>query len=251
MSLQPKLKSEEFFERIANLSQEDRNNVFKINALRKDAEALVKNDPFSAYMLLGMLSGIEAKMNEVRDYFNRVIKISPNSYIGYYNFAIALHSNGFHSEASTHAIKANELNPGDTKILDLLVNNYLASGRYRDANDWLQKWDRVMPKKPHKETNILRQIYPFISEQKIADDDVERLQKLAYSLLLENNVSITEKRMMILEDEESRWLNYMIGIDEPVTEIVDLNEKLAERMADEDLPASLTSNVVIMFSSAS
>jgi len=96
-----------------------------------------------------------------------------------------------------------------------------------------------------------KQITLFFKNNNITDDDVERLQKLAHSLLLENNIHITARDMKILEDEESQWLNYMISIDEPVSTIVDLNEKLAEKLADEKLPSNLTSCVVIMYSSAS
>jgi len=251
MSPEPKLKSEELVERINKLTQEDRKNVFKINALRKEAEALIKNDPFNAYMILGALSGIEAKIDEVRDYFNRSIKISPNNYYGYYSFAKALHNNGFYSEASPYAIKANELNPGNTDILNFLVNNCCSSGRYRDANDWLKKWGRAMPKRQHKDANALEQINYFVSDKEINDDDVEHLQLIAFDLLNEYGIFGHNGGVQMLSDEESSWVSHELKIIRPVAEIVDLNEKLAEKLAGENLPSNLTSSVVIMYSSAS
>lgn len=249
MSPEPKPKGKELIEKINKLTPQDRKNTILIKRLKNEAEALKRTDAFRAYRILGMLSCIEGEIPSMHSYHTKALSLEPNNYNANYDYAVSLFNIGQFSEAIGYAKKVKDANP--ISILEFLIESSGVAGHFSDSMKWIGEWKKINPNKKHRVEELTKQIISLMKENKTLSKDVDRLQKLAHSILLENNMHITKKRMEILEDEESKWLSYMILMDEPVSEIVDLNEELAERLAEENLPSNLTSNVVIMYSSVS
>jgi len=249
MTSQAKPKGVELVERINSFTSDDRKNTFLLESIKKEAKILVQSDPARAYMILGMLSCFENDMSEVHSNHQNALKLSPSDYEANLNYAQSLHVTGYFSKAKEYAEKIINKNP--IGALNFLIKNSMMSCRFSDVLNWIDEYKKINPQQNHENEKLTKLITFLFKDKNIIDDDVEHLQKLAYSLLHKNEIYFTDKKMGILEDEESRWLSYMILMDEPVSRIVDLNEKLAKRMADENLSSNLTSSVVIMYSSAS
>lgn len=248
MSSQPLPKGEELIEKINKLTPQDWKNAILIKGLKNEAEALKRVDAFRAYRILGMLACIEGEVPDMHSNHVKAISLEPNNFYANYDYAVSLFNIGQFSEAIGYAEKVKDADP--IIILEFLIESSGVAGHFKDSMKWISEWKKINPNKKHRVEDLTKQTISLMKENETSSEDVERLQKLAHSLLLENNMHITKKRIEVLEDEESRWLSYMILLDEPVSEIVDLNEELAERMAEENLPSNLTSNVVIMYSSA-
>jgi tetratricopeptide (TPR) repeat protein len=114
-----------------NLIQESKNYLNKVFLLEKDnVEAL---------NLMGIISGVENNLIDVRIFFNKAIKISPNNHILYFNFARILSDNNFDFEAINYYSKAVKIFPNFKEAYNNYGNSLSKLGNFSEAINFFDK----------------------------------------------------------------------------------------------------------------
>jgi tetratricopeptide (TPR) repeat protein len=114
-----------------NLIQETKNYLNKVFLLEKDnVEAL---------NLMGIISGIENNLIEVKIFFNKAIKINPNNHFLYFNFARILSDNNFDFEAINYYSKAIKLFPNFKEGYNNYGNSLSKLGNFSEAINFFNK----------------------------------------------------------------------------------------------------------------
>ena len=114
-----------------NLIQESKNYLNKVFLLEKDnVEAL---------NLMGIISGVENNLIDVRIFFNKAIKISPNNHILCFNFARILSDNNFDFEAINYYSKAVKIFPNFKEAYNNYGNSLSKLGNFSEAINFFDK----------------------------------------------------------------------------------------------------------------
>ncbi|VAX19797.1 hypothetical protein MNBD_NITROSPINAE02-2166 [hydrothermal vent metagenome] len=234
MTAQPKLKLNEIVEKINKLSLADRKNTFLLGQIKRDAQTLRKNDALSASIILGMVASIENNIDEMRSHHENALRINESDFFANINYAASLWKTWFLSEANDYYLKAYETNPSDYRVILNLVNNLLFMGRFKDANSWLIKLEKQFPDGQRDAKKFIEEALDFLNENKISEKDIKSYLDLAVSVLHSQGIFFTGRDVSFSEDEESRSISYEIKLDLPVRQIVDLNWKFAEKLAERD-----------------
>ena len=250
MPVKAKTKASQLIERINALRRQEEMDEFTLRKIRKEVEALQLSDAFNAYILFGSLASIEQDLDGVRDNYSKALKMRPDDRDANINYSISLNNLGFFTEAREFAEKAYPADQADLVLLDYLINRSWVSGRIRDAQKWLERWDIVNPKSANELTEFISNASELLDENGVSDDDVERLLQLKISVLHKQKIYPSRSIGETLEDEDSCWLNYFFEVRLPPKEVVELNFKAAEKLAKSDIPTYVTDSVIVTFTSA-
>lgn len=231
-----KTKGEELGERIDNLSYKDRRNPFLLNRLKKEAEDSIKVDPINAYSILGAIARFQDKIDDIHKYFKIITTKFPYDFIGYVNYCVSLMNAGYFDEAIKYAHRAYELNPTDPFCIERLIDCYWGAGKYISGMEWVLKAEGMKLEYLSEKIQVFKEINSFLNEKHVSEESFVESVNLAYSLLHKNGIYHSRPNISpsfeILEDEDSKWLNYEIHLDKPVDEVVKLIVELAKVRAD-------------------
>jgi tetratricopeptide (TPR) repeat protein len=243
---QPKTKAQELEERIMVLAAEPHPSEFVIRGIKKDAEALRKDDPILAAAALGFIASFEKNVVEMRRNFEFALGRRPNDFTFHFNFGNSLLRTDFYSEARDHFLNAVELAPSQPEVLNAAIEACLWTGWLSKAADLTDRYHRLSPDKPSPYTRVA-ELLDVARRNKLSDHEIEALLDTAVSVLAASNASTKAIQPKVLSDEESSWLSYHLVVAEPVETVVDLNVILAERLAENQPRLPADKFVTVMF----
>src|SRR5574341_1229810 len=249
MSAEAATKAEQLNERMQALARQDNVSEFEIANLRREAKSIEQEFPVAAFMAFGLLAAIEGRADEVYENYRKALRISPNAIV-YSNFSTSLNWLGLYSDALKHVQEAHRLEPSDLIILDNLINCAVHVGVFHQAEKYLDERARLHPKTPHLHESFIRSAVEVMEANGVSDEQVQMIQELTEQVLRANGTRSTRVEFLEMEDEDSRWVSAWIELPLPVERVVDLNFKLADRLAALEPPSPAASCVNYMFVSA-
>ena len=250
MPVKAKTKASELFKLLNVLFLGEDRDEFTLRKIKKETEALRSSDAFAAYILLGGLASLEHDVEGMRRNHSKAIKIRPDDPDANINYASSLKNLGFYTEARKFAERAYLADQTYLRTLNDLIEMCWASGRVREAMKWLRRWKLEEHGKANDTREATIRATELLDENGVSDDEVERLVQLKLSVLHKEKIYPSRSIGVPMEDEESRWLNYLVEVRLSPKEVVELNFKAADKLAKSDIPTSVTNSVIVTFTSA-
>ncbi|MBZ0104337.1 MAG: hypothetical protein K8H84_01785 [Sulfuricella denitrificans] len=247
--MKPQLKSNELLERVIHLSRDDLQNRFLLHALKKDAERLLSSDAIGAYHVLGLINAFLGEGQASIDNFEKAIRLEPQDYVLRSNYANKLADMGFLNEAIEQAQIAYKLNVGDPGAASDVLQCCMISARFEQAAYWAELLEKMKHLEKEQYLGGLVSTIKFYMDSGIPESEWVNKANTAFDILHDHGIYSFDLNTSILEDEDSYFLSYVVGVNRDVETVSDLNFELAERLAMMDTAPELSTAMSVLFTS--
>ena len=198
---------------------------FEIKGLEKKAAALKNKISFADYYgFLGIIAALSQDAESVAYNFNNALKLAPTDITLSTNYIIALNQVNSHLQALTFGKTLLKTLNNEHLIAELIVSA-CSLGRFHEAFELLNQLTN--PKQSHWHSLIIAAVEIF-DLALMDDDEAEQLQQLAFSLVQEHKLYLSNSRIGIVDD----FIHYEIYVDLPIVEIAPLDFELSLRFAE-------------------
>jgi len=134
--MQPAEKTNDIISQLNKMEVNAKGNVFHLLRYRRDAEALVKDNPSAAYDMLGAIACLEMDHESMHKFYHAAIDCSDGNPERYANYSISLGRLGFAKEAYEYISQALERS-SIPWMKYLFIHRAIEAGRFCVACDIL------------------------------------------------------------------------------------------------------------------
>lgn len=228
-----KTKSSELLDELNRLSVEDKRNQFRLHAIKREAEYLTRHPDSSPedFVALGAVNAYLNSYQDARRAFRNALARSPNDYYVLLNYATALDVLGRLDKAIEYAHEANQIRPGDLAAIDCLIRSYIHSAQFRAANDFICQWRKEKPNEPHPQSDFVEECVLLMDEYDVADETTLSFVRLGFDIVIEKDLPMAGVSIELLSDEYSKWITYIIKLDETLDDAFDYTLLLFDRLS--------------------
>jgi len=220
-----------------------------LKRLERDAKSVLKVDAFRGYQLLGALFGFSGKVSEMRENYDRALKLAltpAEKSMALHNYSVSLDNAGYFTESVELAFQVLNLGAEDLQKLAFAWSCYRA-GSFHRATQYIENIALLDQKLSQQIIAVVK----FMDEHGVRDEELQKMIEIAISVLHARNFfNFRNMRTAFVSDEDSTWFCYVIKVDRSVEEVVDMRYELAGQLAEVDLPMNLLSNFLVTYECA-
>lgn len=228
MTAQPLPKTSELIDEINSYFAKHRKPTdWQVKLLKKKADTLRGKIPENHYYdMLGMISGLENDIAALTKYYQIALNQTSTAFQTQDNYLIALHNKGLYSKALAHGktVLANFPEHSE-KVLSSLVRYTFMACRMNEAFGFLT---RLKIPDQHEYYQNIKESIAIFETARLNDDEAERLQSLAYSVIQKNNLYFSAARTIITRG----CIHYQIYVDRSIEEMFGINWQLADVLVE-------------------
>ena len=200
----------------------------QVTLLNRKADTLRGKIPENIYYdLLGRIACLENDIAALNRHYQTALKLAPTDFQIHYDYLLALHNKGLHSEALAHGktVLADFPEHSET-ILSLITEYAILACRTYEASGFLTQTNNP---DNHKYYQLIKEVWAIFETAGLADDEVERLQNLAHALIEKNNLYFSGVNQINIT---RGCIHYQIYIDLPIEDIFEINWQLADVLVE-------------------
>jgi hypothetical protein len=217
---------------------------FTLLRLEKDAQKLLRVDPFNAYQLLGMLSCFKGKINDMHESYKKALNLAitkEDKELVLDNYAASLYNTGYFSQSAELSSKIYNIS-FPVKLIESINDRFFYAGLFHQVANFSRKYN--LPS-----NSFIFKIESFIDKYNIKDEQIQKVIKIAISVLHNHHIFNFHNAVYLelSSDESSTWLSYIIKVNRPVEEIVEMDYELACALAEEDFSSDLLLHFVPVY----
>jgi tetratricopeptide (TPR) repeat protein len=250
MQGQPETRTNDLLGRINSLSPRDRDNELLLKMLeRQSREVLSTGDAAGGYTLLGALAAVRQDKAGVRFFHDKAVAASPRDPSAYRNYAISLIKLGSFDDAISAAERAWALDSSQLANLSLLVQIISSTGRIREAVG--RVYAAKLPLQNDAKILELEELAALLEDRGISDITAGAIARAALEVV--PPMSVTGLVHRVAADDETKWVDFALAVDESAERVTELNVALAERLSELTLDSEVgraSSAFVVRFTSS-
>ena len=222
---------------------------FQSRKLKQEIKKLKDVDVSGMWLLLGMLAALEGDEVEMRHCHDNAITNSNGKLEALLNYGVSLGMMGYFEEALVKFRTAYNNNQEDLVVVDALIDGCLNTGRFEEANLWVEEWKKLNPDSNHRLTYFISRVNNYINDNNLNEKNIIKILDTSISVLRENNIYASDVTLDIKDDEDSEWLSWLCQIKAPVEKRIKLSVDFADKIARSNIDSSLFNKFVIRFES--
>lgn len=239
-------KAMQLFAELDILRSTPKIDAFTLKRLEHEAKKLLSVDACSGYLLLGALSSFSGKISEMRENYDKALKLASTSAeksIALHNYSTSLRDTGYFAESVELAFQALNLDAGDWRKLNFASSCYKAGSLHRA----IQYVENIVLLNQELSQQIIA-VVKFMDEHGVRDEELQKMIEIAISVLHEHHFFDFRNIFIgITSDGDFTWFEYVISVDCSVEEMVEMDCELATRLAEAELPKNLLSNFLVTY----
>lgn len=242
--LKPATKTSELIKKLNQLHSRYTVDDLTLARLQREAEQLLKVEPFEAYQILGSLARFKGNKDEVKQYYEKALKLAITNEdkvraLGHYATSVGMM--GYYSEAVELTLKVNSIFPYNKIYIENSINFFTRAGLFHRANQI------IIQNKIDDYPDISR-IVSFMDRYGVTDEALQQVIETAISVLHAHQFfSFPDIRSGFSSDEATEWFCYEIGVECSVEEFVEMEDELSHRLVELDLPLELELYFIVMY----
>jgi tetratricopeptide (TPR) repeat protein len=222
-------------------------NQFVLNSLKKDAQALLKVDAFSANIVLGMVACLERNAKAAREFHLKAIRICDN-FEANINFATSLDNLGARIEAAQYYEKALKFQPDSITVVRKFTASLVSACNFRHARLMFERWRKLDPKITELDLGApLSQFESVVESNKVSDEQTLAAQAIVIKCMMKRNAVEEDISVEVLEEDGFKWIDHVIGVNKNIDEVIDMNYELAQNLV-EVIDVGVLNTIVTRFS---
>jgi tetratricopeptide (TPR) repeat protein len=250
MQGQPETRTNDLLGKINSLSQRDLGNEVLLKILeRQSRDVLSAGDAAAGYTLLGALAAVRQDKAGARSFHAKAVAASPRDPGIYRNYAISLVKLGSFDDAISAADRAWALDNSQLENLALLVQLISSTGRLREAVGRIDAAKLSLEDDP--KILELEELAALLEERGISDISAGAIARAAREIV--PPLSVTGLVHRLAADDETKWVDFALTVDESAERVTELNVALAERLSELTLDSEIgraSSAFVVRFTSS-
>lgn len=202
-------------------------NDLQIRLLKNKADTLRGKIPENLYYdMFGRIACLENNIEALSRYYQIALKLTPTDFQTRFHYLISLSNKGFYSKALAHGqtVLADFPEHSET-ILLLIIECAFRACRMHEAFDFLTRTNNP---ENHEYYQCIKEGVAIFEATKLTDDEAERLQNLAFSVIEKNKLYFSTSKIGITRG----CLHYQIYVDLPIEDIFEINWQLADVLVE-------------------
>ena len=227
----PKQKYNELVDVINTIAQQQPVDQVAVARVRAEAKRLLNSDPASAHVVLGILAGLEGKVDAVREHFRVALEVSPSARWARSNHVNALVSVAEFRKAARLAAVYSAEAPLDVELLRLALGLNMTVGSFRQAKTLSDRL-RLLLGAAEEAVQDVDQVLKIMKDESIVQEEIERAVDVAIEIARGRKLS-PDGSQVTVENDDDRFLSIELKTRVPASEIADLNFELANLLAAE------------------
>ncbi len=244
---QPKTRTQELLDQINGLSAADLANEFLLRSLERQArQVLSTGEAECGYTLLGALAAARQDVDDTQCFHDKAVALASRDPDVYRNYAISLVRVGLIDDAISMADRAWRLDNSQLSNLRLLVQLTCHGGRIREAVDQLHA--AKFTRQDDVKIAELEDAASLLASYGISDGIARSITQTALAVV--SPISVRGVINRVISDDESKWVDFALTVDDSTERVIELNLAFAERMAKLSLDSDIsraTSAFVVRF----
>lgn len=210
-------------------------NDIKAQYVKKNAKTLIPNRPDKAFMILGCISFLEHKTEDMLKYHEKSLQHDPTNYQLLMNYAVSMINTGRCTKALELINRILELHDeNDINALKWAYDYAHSAGFFEQAEVYAKRLDKL--NSPIEDTEQLKAILTILEKNECTEKDSSKYISLLYDVLIENDVYPEKKDQWSTPDGE---IVFEVFVNSSPSHVADMNERLSELMAKSDIPMNL------------
>ena len=203
---------------------------FELRRLGRCVRAFCRTKPVRSYYLLGLVATLQEDVAAMRAHFTNALLHSRHDPDVRRGYGACLLRFRYFSEAREQYKMIFAEEPENLDILAELIMTSLATGRIQEGVYWIRRWSELNPERPLEEADAIAKNGLLLEKFGVSDDHVERLQRLALTILERECRNIKTINYRGVPSDDPEWIMADFVVDESAEVVEDLNGKLSSAM---------------------
>lgn len=234
MSPKPKPISIEIIEELNNLSYQERHDPFILNRYKRQAKKLLMKFPNKAYKIFGVIAALEKNIDKLHYNHELALKYTDTKASDYFNYAISLTRLGFLKESIEKAKKSYEYNDLYADNNCLLIENNFLLGDFDSSINYLNYWNKLMPKHKHEDTDLILDAFIILKNSNLKQNELMKFIGGILNIFQEEGIYIQRYGVDIVEDDKNnKSLKYNYIVDINYEQLLELEEKMYQYLLND------------------
>lgn len=186
-------------------------------------------DPPDYYDLLGMLAAVSGDVDETKRCHEAAINASGRNPYYRHHFAVSLDQFYLFGESLPILREIIDSDRSDRSAIDSYISALFNSGRFQEAEGWIDDWNESFPKDQRAETeNVKGKMVPYMKSTGLSDSDVSMVFDRAFRVIRDSGAIVCDVTVRWPREDEDFWPAMIFRVSEPVERVADLVEKYCE-----------------------
>jgi hypothetical protein len=210
---------------------------------------MVNSDPVLCHTALGAFASLQYDIAQIHAQFKMALQVANSSCWIAQLYATALNNLSLSFEASDLLLEYQTRYPNELSLLRDTIESCVNTGRAFRGEALLAHWHKLTDKLNPYETTI-KQWASIYRRQSLREFEVQSLLETALSLVHQSLIR-QRKNFLISADyanyDGAPYLSYTIYIDEPVDDLLELEEQHNHLLSDGNFNENLLDHIIITF----
>ena len=202
---------------------------FERRQIDRDARALIRSDPVSAYTVLGALAALRGDADDARTHHENALKLSSASMREFTNYSASLLILDMYEEAFELVLQALGRFPNNHELLDDAIERAVDAARFHRGLELCTQRKTLPPHEPSEHEYLIAAVVEALQESAFSEEAVRDALHLARDLLKESAVRSLHSTLLLDRTELYSFL-YEIQIIATPDEAAELNHRYADHV---------------------
>ena len=244
----PATKVPELIEKLNSIALGAEVDDLALRRIEQEARGMMVADPIGAHTVFGAIAALNGHTEDVRDHFRIALQQSGNSAEVFCNYSTALLNLGETVEALETARQAYQLAPDNPGVLRHLVTAAVQAAKFREAHAHWNRLVQLAPQHLPPDESIAVPLGEAVERGVFREESVQELLQVVHEILKSAGIRRIAESVLMADHTDPDSFLYLIRIFASPDRAADLNELLANRLADQsDLMVDPGTRFVPMF----
>ncbi|MBU5637555.1 hypothetical protein KOM00_12530 [Geomonas sp. Red69] len=188
-------------------SRRDVTQGLKLAKHKKSAQALLKKDPVSGHVLLGLVACLEHDIASMHAQYLQAVELS-DSYLSLMYYALALEKSCLWNDAAKYALLALDRAPQEPKLLNAAIGIAPLTGRFSLLKKLLSQWQESHEGVRHPRQDDYETVTETLARQGLAEQDLKAVLAGIGTAFSETDAILLQCRYELVHGKDSSFIHY-------------------------------------------
>lgn len=192
---------------LGSYSRRDVTQGLKLATYKKAAQTLLKKEPASAHILLGLVACLERDIATMHAEYRLAIEHS-DTHLSLMHYALALEKSCLWNDAAKYALLALDRAPQESKLLNAAIGIAPLTGRFSLLTKLLSQWQESHEGVAHPRQGDYRKVTEALAGHGLAEQDLKAVLAAIGAAFSETDVILQQYRYEIVRGKNASFIHY-------------------------------------------
>ncbi|QXE92028.1 hypothetical protein [Geomonas subterranea] len=188
-------------------SRRDVTQGVKLATYKKSAHSLLKKDPASAHVLLGLVACLEHDITTMHAQYLKAIELS-ESHLFLMYYAFALEKSCLWNDSAKYTLLALDRAPQESKLLNAAIGITPLTGRFSLLKKLLAQWQESHEGVRHPRQGDYEAVSEALAKHGLAEQDLKGVLAAIGTAFSETDAILLQYRYEIVRGKDASFIHY-------------------------------------------